>query len=47
MKVTENGIILSTKAVKFASLAADPQDLALLAKKMESVAVRVYWALPD
>lgn len=32
---------------KFASLAADPQDLHSLAKKMESAAVWLYWALPD
>lgn len=46
-KVAENGIILSTKMGKFASLAADPKDYCLLAEKMESAAVQPYWGLPD
>lgn len=46
-KVAENGIISSTKMGKFASLAADPQDLRLLAEKTESAAVQPYWGLPD
>lgn len=46
-KVAENGIISSTKMGKFASPAADPQDLRSLARKMEIAAVWLYWALPD
>ena len=46
-KVAENGIVSSTKMGKFASPAADLPDLRSLARKMESAALRLYWALPD
>lgn len=35
------------KMGKLASLAADPQHLLSLARRMESAAVQLHWALPD